>query len=38
MTAVTLEKAERIIDAIIARGASLNCRPLSVIVLNLAAR
>ena len=32
MTAVTLEKAERIIDAIIARGAALNCRPLSVIV------
>lgn len=32
MTAITLEQAERIIDAIIARGAALNCRPLSVIV------
>ena len=32
MTAVTLEQAERIIDAIIARGAALNCRPLAVIV------
>jgi hypothetical protein len=27
MTAVTLEQAERFIDAIIARGAALNCRP-----------
>jgi uncharacterized protein GlcG (DUF336 family) len=32
MTAVTLDQAERIIDAIIDRGAALNCRPLSVIV------
>jgi uncharacterized protein GlcG (DUF336 family) len=32
MTAVTLDQAERIIDAIIARGAALNCRPLSAIV------
>ena len=32
MTSVTLEQAERIIDAIIERGAALNCRPLSVIV------
>ena len=32
MTAVTLDQAERIIDAIIERGATLNCRPLSVIV------
>ena len=32
MTALTLDQAERIIDAIIARGAALNCRPLSVIV------
>jgi len=32
MTAITLEQAERIIDAIIARGAALNCRPLAVIV------
>ncbi len=32
MTAITLDQAERIIDAIIVRGAALNCRPLSVIV------
>ena len=32
MTAITLDQAERIIDAIIARGSALNCRPLSVIV------
>jgi hypothetical protein len=32
MTAVTLDQAERIIDAIIERGAALNCRPSSVIV------
>jgi uncharacterized protein GlcG (DUF336 family) len=32
MTSVTLAQAERIIDAIIERGAALNCRPLSVIV------
>ncbi len=32
MTAVTLDQAERIIDAILARGAALNDRPLSVIV------
>ena len=32
MSAVTLDQAERIIDAIIARGAALNCRPLSAIV------
>ena len=32
MTAVTLDQAERIIDAIIEHGAALNCRPLSVIV------
>ena len=32
MTSVTLEQAERIIDAIIERGAALNYRPLSVIV------
>jgi len=29
---ITLAQAERIIDAIIARGAALDCRPLSVIV------
>ena len=32
MTTVTLAQAERIIDAIIERGAALNCRPISVIV------
>lgn len=29
---ITLEKANRIIDTIIKRGAELNCRPLSVVV------
>lgn len=32
VTAITLDQAERIIDAIITRGGALNCRPLSVIV------
>jgi uncharacterized protein GlcG (DUF336 family) len=32
MSAITLAQAERIIDAIIERGAGLDCRPLSVIV------
>jgi uncharacterized protein GlcG (DUF336 family) len=32
MAAITLEQAERLIDAILARGAELECRPLSVIV------
>ncbi len=32
MSTITLAQAERIIDAIIERGAALNCRPLSVIV------
>jgi uncharacterized protein GlcG (DUF336 family) len=32
MSTVTLAQAERIIDAIIARGVELNCRPISVIV------
>jgi uncharacterized protein GlcG (DUF336 family) len=32
MSAITLARAERIIDAIIAQGAALDCRPLSVIV------
>jgi uncharacterized protein GlcG (DUF336 family) len=32
MTMITLAQAERIIDAIIARGAALDCRPLAVIV------
>jgi uncharacterized protein GlcG (DUF336 family) len=32
MTAITLDQADRLIDAILARGAELDCRPLSVIV------
>jgi len=32
VTAIRLDQAERIIDAIIARDGALNCRPLSVIV------
>ena len=32
MTALTLAQADRLIDAILARGAELDCRPLSVIV------
>ena len=32
MTTITLQQAERIIDAIIERGAALDCRPLAVIV------
>jgi len=32
MTAITLDQANRIISAILKRGAKLNCRPLSVIV------
>lgn len=32
MSTVTLAQAERIIDAVIERGAALNCRPISVIV------
>jgi uncharacterized protein GlcG (DUF336 family) len=32
MTAITLDQADRLIDAILARGATLDCRPLSVIV------
>jgi uncharacterized protein GlcG (DUF336 family) len=32
MTTITLKQADTIIDAIIARGAELNCRPISVIV------
>src|SRR5262249_47136814 len=32
MTAITLAQADRLIDAILARGAELECRPLSVIV------
>ena len=32
MTAITLAQADRLIDAILERGAALDCRPLSVIV------
>jgi uncharacterized protein GlcG (DUF336 family) len=32
MTTITLKQADRIIDAAIARGVELNCRPISVIV------
>ncbi len=32
MTAITLDQADRLIDAILARGAQLDCRPLAVIV------
>jgi uncharacterized protein GlcG (DUF336 family) len=32
MTAITLDQADRLIDAVLRRGAELDCRPLSVIV------
>ena len=32
MTAITLDQADRLIDAILALGAELDCRPLAVIV------
>jgi uncharacterized protein GlcG (DUF336 family) len=32
MTAITLDQANRIIEAILKRGAELSCRPLSVVV------
>lgn len=32
MTAITLDQADRLIDAVLERGAELDCRPLSVIV------
>jgi uncharacterized protein GlcG (DUF336 family) len=32
MSALTLDQANRIIDAVLRRGAEVNCRPLSVIV------
>src|SRR5467141_2650243 len=32
MTAITLALADRLIDALLERGAALDCRPLSVIV------
>lgn len=38
MSAVTLEQSDRIIDAILARGRELDCRPLSVAVTDPGAR
>ena len=38
MSLVSLEQSERIIDAVLARGRELQCRPLSVVVLELGAR
>ena len=38
MSLVTLEQSERIIDAVLARGRELDCRPLSVVVVELGAR
>ncbi len=32
MSVITLEQADRLIDAVLRRGAELDCRPLSVIV------
>ena len=32
MSAITLAQADRLIDAVLARGAELDCRPLAVIV------
>jgi uncharacterized protein GlcG (DUF336 family) len=32
MSAITLERADRLIDAVLRRGAELDCRPLAVIV------
>jgi uncharacterized protein GlcG (DUF336 family) len=32
MTAITLDQADRLIEAVLERGAELDCRPLSVIV------
>ncbi len=32
MSTITLDQAERLIDAVLRRGAELDCRPLSVIV------
>jgi len=38
MTAISLAQAERLIDAILARGAELDCRPLAVIVVERSRR
>jgi uncharacterized protein GlcG (DUF336 family) len=37
LSAVTLEQAERIMDAVLARGRELDCRPLSVVVTDIGA-
>lgn len=38
MAEITLEQSESVIDAILARGRELNCRPLSVVVTDPGAR
>jgi len=38
LSTVTLEQSERIIDAILARGRELDCRPLGVVVTDAGAR
>ena len=38
MSLVSLEQSERIIDAVLARGRELRCRPLSVVVVELGAK
>jgi hypothetical protein len=38
MTMIRLEQAVRMIDAILARGRELACRPLSVVVVDVPAR
>jgi len=38
MAEVTLEQSDRIIDAILARGRELDCRPLSVVITDPGAR
>lgn len=38
MSLVSLEQSERIINAVLARGRALDCRPLSVVVVELGAR
>lgn len=37
MSTVTLDQAERIIDAILARGRELDCRPLAVVITDIGA-
>ena len=38
MTAITLKQSEQIIDAVLARGRELDCRPLSAVVTDIGAR